>query len=317
MSDRPRVLYFGMPCAFSHVALVALLDSAVEVVGLVVPAPPALRPGPAEAMYDIPPPLVTLAAPGQEHALVPLAWRRGIPVMAVRRLDPAAVGALAAYRPDVIAVACFPRRLPPVVLALPRLGCLNVHPSLLPANRGPAPLFWTFRHGEQRTGVTVHLVSEELDAGDILQQEAIDVPEGVDGLAFEEHCAAVGGRLLVTAIRDLVDGQAVLRPQDPAAASYYPWPSQADLVVDAARPARWAYSFIRGVGHMGFPLIVSCDGAFYRVVGALGYEPEGVLDRPCLRRSDELWVQCTPGVLRVRLSEPVDLAQLGVGQRRE
>jgi methionyl-tRNA formyltransferase len=57
---------------------------------------------------------------------------------------------------DAVVVACFPWKLPPALLARPRLGGLNVHPSLLPLGRGPEPVFWTLRRGERRTGATIH-----------------------------------------------------------------------------------------------------------------------------------------------------------------
>lgn len=322
MSERLRVLFFGMPCAFSYAPLAALLASPLAVAAVVVPGrraprtaraqtspawaaarPRADAPGMPAGVRVLPPPDLPLLAPGQERALVYLAWARRIPVLQVANLaDAATVAALAGYRPDVIAVACFPWRLPPAVLALPRLGALNVHPSLLPAGRGPAPLFWTFRLGERRTGVTVHLMTDELDAGDILLQEALEVPEGIAGLDLEERCAEVGGRLLVEAIRALAGGTAVRRPQDPAAASYHPWPPPADLVVDPDRPAGWAFGFIRGVASLGYQPVVHCEGERLGVEEALGYEPDGVLGQPCLRRGHELRLQCTPGVLHLRLA---------------
>ncbi|MBI2320612.1 MAG: hypothetical protein HYU88_00550, partial [Chloroflexi bacterium] len=245
MSERLRVLFFGMPCAFSYAPLAELLASPFAVAAVVVPGPVGRWPGATDAprsasagslgalrlgpsgphpgLRVLPPPDLPLLAAGQERALVNQAWAQRIPVLHVADLAaPAAVAALSDYRPDVIAVACFPRRLPPAVLALPRLGALNVHPSLLPAGRGPAPLFWAFRLGERRTGVTVHLMTDELDAGDILLQEALEVPEGIAGLDLEEHCAELGGRLLVAAIGALAGGTAARRPKDPAAASYHP-----------------------------------------------------------------------------------------------
>lgn len=325
MGERLRVLYFGMSCAFSDALLAALVASPCAVVAVVVPgrrAPRLARPGElplvpagepvrrregqrgaAAPVRVLPPPDVPLRAAGQERTLISLAWSQRIPVLQVASLaDPATIAALANNHSDVIAVACFPWRLPPAVLALPRLGALNVHPSLLPANRGPTPLFWTFRLGEQRTGVTVHLISDQLDAGDIVGQEAVDVPEGLSGMELEERCAAIGGRLLTQAIAALAGGTAMRTPQDAAAATYHPWPSPADFVVTPERSARWAFSFVRGVAPLGYSPIVFCGGEPLAVETALGYEPNGVLEQPCQRRGNELWLRCTPGVVRLRLA---------------
>ena len=114
--------------------------------------------------------------------------------------DPAVAEAIAGYEPDVIAVACFPWRVPANLRRIPRLGILNVHPSLLPRGRGPEPLFWTFRRGERETGTTVHLMDGGFDTGPVLRQERLPVPAGIDGGELERRLAKLGGRLLVEAI---------------------------------------------------------------------------------------------------------------------
>ena len=77
---------------------------------------------------------------------------------------------------DAITVACFSRKLPASVLRLPRLGCLNVHPSLLPAHRGPDPLFWIYHDGDETGGVTIHLMDEGFDTGPIVLRETVPCP---------------------------------------------------------------------------------------------------------------------------------------------
>src|SRR5689334_21622986 len=134
-----RVVMFGMACAASAPPLTALLAAGIEIPLLVIgerrPTAGVVAPG------DSPP----------ER----LARDAGIPVVRGHRIDAALVDALRRLAPDAIAVACFPFRLPPPLLALPPLGCPNVHPSLLPRGRGPEPIFWTLRRGERETGATV------------------------------------------------------------------------------------------------------------------------------------------------------------------
>src|SRR5204862_1767507 len=112
----------------------------------------------------------------------------------------------------IICVACFSQRIPRIILDLPRLGCLNVHPSLLPANRGPVPLFWTFREGHQQTGVTIHLMNEGMDTGDILAQEPIEVPSGISYAQLELQCATLGGKLLARTVWVSYRGLAIRVP---------------------------------------------------------------------------------------------------------
>ena len=104
-----------------------------------------------------------LLATQSDQNIVALATERNIPVWEVGDLRASATReTLAGYAPDALCVACFARKLPASLLALPRLGALNVHPSLLPDNRGPDPLFWTFWRGDEATGVTIHLMDERL-----------------------------------------------------------------------------------------------------------------------------------------------------------
>ena len=141
-----RVVFFGMECAGSEPVLAALLARGVEVRALVRPAGQG-----SERKRD-------------GTRLGRLANGAGVPLLGVARLDGAAIAAVAAHRPDAVVVACFPWKLPGALLGVPPLGCLNVHPSLLPAGRGPEPVFWTLRRGERRTGATVHLMNAGLDS---------------------------------------------------------------------------------------------------------------------------------------------------------
>lgn len=231
-----------------------------------------------------------------------MAVERGIPVLEVAALShPAALDTLASYCADIVCVACFPWRLPRELLELPRLGCVNLHPSLLPANRGPAPLFWTFRHGEPLAGVTVHLMSESMDAGDILEQEEIPVPDGISGEEIDRLCSSRGAELIVRAARSLAAGTATPRVQPSECASYLPWPTDADFEIAVERSARWAYNFIRGVSNWDTAPEVRAGGERFRIRSALSYAPAGSLKHRYMLNGDELWVQCAPGVLRASL----------------
>jgi methionyl-tRNA formyltransferase len=269
----PRVLFFGMEGIFSALPLQALLQAGIPVCALVVPAPPT--PPTPSGRVQIPsrPPLRRLLAPAQQRSARPLlpvvnsaltaspvalALGAGLPVWEVARLSVEETRAtLAAYQPDLLCIACFPRRLPSSLLTLPRLGAVNLHPSLLPALRGPEPLFWVFREGLSETGVSVHLVEERLDTGPIVAQERISVPDGITYAELERRCAERGGQLLVRAVQAIAQGTAVYLPQDDQLGSYRPAPSPEDLQVPALEwKARHVYNFIRGVASWAGPLPV-------------------------------------------------------------
>ncbi len=251
----PRVLFFGMEGAFSSPSLVALLESGVEICAVVVPASP--RPGrlPAAIQQREAPRVLRSALPlvnsSLHTSIVQLAWQRHLPVWEVSRLTEAeTVSILAAYQPDMICVACFSLLIPSNILALAPSGCLNVHPSLLPANRGPVPLFWTFREGSAATGVTIHFMSEKMDSGDILAQEIIPIADGMSYSQLEAQCAIRGGALLAQTVWNLYRGEATVRPQAEEHSYYHSFPTDNDFVVQVEEwDARHVYNFMRGVGH--------------------------------------------------------------------
>jgi methionyl-tRNA formyltransferase len=234
MADRPAVtvLFFGMTGAFSLPPLEALLKAGIEVRGVVVPESPHSSRG------------LPILNPYVRRNIVEVAHEHRLPVFGDFEALPEA---------DVITVVCFDRLIPRPVRDAARLA-VNVHPSLLPANRGPAPLFWTFRLGEHMTGVTVHLLDDRADTGAILEQAEVPVPEGVDGAGFERRLAELGGQLLVKVIARFAEGALCPRPQDEAQASYHGWPCMDDWLIPSDWPEQRAENFRRGVAHLGGPL---------------------------------------------------------------
>ncbi len=301
----PKVVFMGMRGRFSRIALARLIAAGIDVRAVVVPAAPSDAPSapPARALMPAPNPSeLPLATRFLTPDTVHTAWEHDIPVWEVTRLtEPEVLAMVASYEPDVICVACFNQRFPTALLTLPTYGCLNLHPSLLPAYRGPMPLFWIFRNGERATGVTVHRMDQGLDTGDILCQERIPIPEGIPGHEMERRCASLGGRLLAEAVRALHKGKARPRPQPIEGSSYYPSPTAEDFRIDPTRPARWAFCFIRGVACLGGPLEIHVAGQRFPVQQAIAYTAAGTLDTPFIRNGADLWVQCNPGVLHVRL----------------
>jgi methionyl-tRNA formyltransferase len=296
--DRPlRVLYAGRPCELSRAPLLALLDAGIEVCGVLIPAERGAAP---IARLATPPSRSPLPIAGRyvDPGIMEIAWERDIAVYAVGKLnDLATAAALAGLRPDVASAACFPKRIPAALLRLPPLGWLNIHPSLLPAYRGPAPLFWAFRNGETTIGVTIHFMDEEFDTGDIAAQAPLALPDGVGGALADSMCAALGGQLLVEVLRRLRQGNLERHPQ-PAGGSYQSWPAPQDWTVSTNWPARRAFKFIRGTDDWGQRFEVVAGGERLILAAALSYDPAEALGVPLIRSEHEIAIQCTPGVLR-------------------
>jgi methionyl-tRNA formyltransferase len=304
-SDQPaitvRVVFLGMLGVASLLPLEALLRAGADVRAVVVsagqPGAQSMRPfHPPRAVSPIP-----LATPHVERTVLQAAWEHDIPAFGASRFDASAVEQIAAWQPDVICVACFPKRLPASVLALPRYGALNVHPSLLPAHRGPVPLFWTFRAGEQATGVTVHFMNAELDAGDIAMQTPVNLPDGISGPEADQLCGMAGGQLLVETLLQIKHGTLERQPQPPGG-SYEPYPHDGDFVIPTSWSARRAFNFMRGTEEWDEPFTIGAGDEHLTVAAALDYDEHAHLNAPFARDGDVVRVQFTPGVLMARIA---------------
>ena len=172
-----RVLFLGQSCTTAMPPLTALLEAGFPIPAIVLARQPATRLGEIQR--------VAAAA--------------GIPVIWVKSAAEA-TEAIRSIAPQAAIAACFLWRLPREACETPPLGILNVHPSLLPAGRGPEPVFWTLRRGEPVTGVTVHRMDAGFDTGPIVAQAQMPVPVGISGPELERDLMTVGGSLLVTAL---------------------------------------------------------------------------------------------------------------------
>ena len=239
--------------------------------------------------------------PYLEPNVLHLAWSHQIPVwQAVSLSDPLTIRLIAGLQPDLLVVACYSQIFPPALLQLPRYGCLNLHPSLLPAYRGPVPLFWMARQGETEAGVTLHFLDEGLDTGDIVGQTSFPWPEGIGGPALEQRCAETGADLLLAAVKHLERGRTLSRrPQPPADASYFPWPSNDQLVVPTHWSATRAFNFLRAV-LPEWPLTIVAGKERFPIRLVIDYEPDRNLGQPYLAKGTDLWVQFQPGVVRAQ-----------------
>jgi len=152
-----------------------------------------------------------------------LALDLGLQILQPERVKESSVIAqLGDLTPDLIVVEAFGQILPPAVLGIPPLGCINVHPSLLPKYRGAAPINWAIINGETRTGVTTYCMDEGMDTGALLLVREVEI--GADETAQElgERLAAIGGELAIETIQGLKKQRLQPTPQDEQGASYAP-----------------------------------------------------------------------------------------------
>lgn len=134
--------------------------------------------------------------------------------------DPDAVKRITDVRPDFLVVAAYGQIIPASLLTLPRVGPLNVHASLLPRHRGPAPIPWTILEGDSETGVTIIRMDSGVDTGPILAQARVPMAADERTTFLEEKLANLGAELLVRTLDPLATGIVVSRPQPPSGVTY-------------------------------------------------------------------------------------------------
>ena len=226
-----RIVFMGTP-EFAVPSLERLIADGHDVCGVFTqPDKPKNR-----GMKLTPSPVKEIALAHNIPVYQPVSLKTGDALEQLRELQP-----------DLIAVAAYGKILPAEILELPRLGCINVHSSLLPKYRGAAPIHWAILNGETETGVTIMHMAQGLDTGDIIlaQSTPIDPDETVETL--HDRLAELGAGLLSQAVVQLEAGTAPRIPQDDSRSCYAPMLSRELSPIDWNRSAKEIHNQVRGL----------------------------------------------------------------------
>lgn len=279
-----RIVFFGTP-AFAVPSLEALLGSRHTVVAVV--SQPDRPKGRGHQLQVTPTKAVALA--------------RGVPVLQPSKIrEEAFLQQVRELRADLGVVVAFGRILPDALLAIPRLGMINVHASVLPRYRGAAPIQRAVLAGDTETGVTIMRVETELDAGPTFAVGTVPIPADATSGDMETILASLGARLLLPVVDDLAAGRAVETPQDHPRATHAAKITKDEGAIDWTQPAEVVHNRVRGL--QPWPLAWSRLGAdrlVLRRTRPLAVAPDNLAGAPpgaVLRASgDELTVACGHG----------------------
>lgn len=199
-----------------------------------------------EFLSDVFPVVGVLTAPakprgrGRKPAPAPVAVaaeRLGIPVLTPGRLGSEARREVSALEPDILVCVAYGRIFGPKFLALFPEGGINLHPSLLPRHRGPAPIPAAILAGDRKTGITVQRLALEMDSGDILVQEERELDGTETTASLTEEVSRRGGPLLAEALQGIADGSVVPREQNHGEATWCGFIESSDAEIDWSEPA--------------------------------------------------------------------------------
>jgi len=288
-----RVVFFGTP-EFAVPSLEALLGEGFDVVAAVTQ--PDKPQGRSRSTAVAPP--VKLAAEAE-----------GVPVLQpARPTDAEFVSRVRALAPDVGVVVAYGHILKPDLLALPRRGMINLHPSLLPELRGPAPVEWAILNGLERTGVTIMLMDAGLDSGPILHQIPHHIDPEVTGGELSEHLSEMGAQALVEALALLETDGVKPRPQDHARASYAPKLTRETARISWSGPAERVARVIRGLDPKPGAW-TELDGREVKLFGARVVEDRGAPGE-ARTTADELRITTGRGAVVVAEVQPAGRARM-------
>jgi methionyl-tRNA formyltransferase len=257
-----RIAYFGTP-AFAVPTLQRLLASR-HAVSLLVSQPDRPK--------------------GRGQHLVPTATKEvalahGVPVLQPERLrDETFLRAITDLQLDLGVVAAYGRLLPDALLAIPRLGMINVHGSILPRWRGAAPVHRAVIEGDTETGVTIMRVVKELDAGAMFAIERRAIGPDETSVEIERDIAEMGARLLVETVEALADGRAAETPQPAEGVTYAAKLTKAESAVAWTEPAARIHNLVRGL--QPWPLVAARLGDRRVLVHRTGLTSETVNQSP-------------------------------------
>lgn len=228
-----KILFFGTP-EFAVASLDAIIAEGCNVAAVVtMPDKPAGR---GHKMFR---------SPVKEYAVA-----HGIEVLQpVRLKDDEFVGRLREINADLFVVIAF-RMLPAVVWQMPRLGTFNLHASLLPRYRGAAPINWAIINGDTQTGVTTFFLKQEIDTGDIIDREAVEILPDDNVGTLHDRLMELGAKLTLRTIRAICNGTLTQLPQDEITDEQ---PSAAPKIfkdtcrIDWHRPAVDIHNLVRGL----------------------------------------------------------------------
>jgi len=283
MTKPLRIIFAGTP-EFSVPPLRALLNSEHEVVAVYTqPDRPA----------------------GRGRKLTPspikeLALHEGVPVeQPLNFKDPADVARLAAYKADLMVVVAYGLLLPVSVLEAPRLGCVNIHASLLPRWRGAAPLQRAVLAGDVTSGVTIMQMEKGLDTGPMYLIEEVEVAPDETGGSLHDRLSVVGADALMKALPGIADGSLIPEAQDDSQSSYAKKLDKKEAWIDWHRPAKDVERQVRAFNP--WPVAqTKYENANMRIWSAYAIEGVGAAPGTVMAAAREgIDVATTEGLLRI------------------
>ena len=212
-----------------------------------------------------------------------------------------AITEIRSYQPDIIIVSCYSRLLPSSLISIAKVGCFNIHPSMLPLFRGPVPLFWQFREGVDDFGVTLHRMTNKYDDGNIVSQEIVKIEDGLSQSQTMELLAQSSSNLVMKLLGDIEERKLTEKIQDEKNASYQTFPTTSDYSISLSWSAKRIYNFIKAYKGKGRKFICKTENKRYELLDVYSYQNDNYIDEVNDDSNDSVILSCNPGCIRCKI----------------
>lgn len=208
--------------------------------------------------------------------------------------------------PDLIVTCAYGQILPKELLDYPRLGCINVHASLLPKLRGGAPIHRSIMNGYSKTGITIMYMAEGMDSGDIISQKEIEITDTDTASTLHDKLSKLGSELLIQTLPSIINGTNTRIPQDSSLVTFAPIIKKEDEKIDFSKTSIQVYNHIRGLNSFpGAYLIL--DGKRIKVWESVivdEYYPEKINGEIVKIYENGIGVKTSNGVIVLTVIQP-------------
>jgi len=285
-----KIVFMGTP-EFAKCSLEGLYDSGYNIVGVFTNPDTLSGRG-----------MKLKASPVKEYAN-----GKNIPVFQPEKIrnNEEVIRILNELNPDIIAVTAYGKILPKEILDFPKLGCINVHGSLLPKYRGAAPIHHAIMNGESETGITTMFMDVGMDTGDMLLKEAVVINDDDNLETMTNKLMKVGSELLITTLDKLIIGD-VVRIKQEGDFSIAPMISKEMTRIDFNKSSREIFNFVRGLSPYIGSYIVHSDGTKYKVLEVKEAEDiKGNIGSVVLVTKNRLAIKCNGGSVEIIKIQPL------------
>lgn len=233
-----------------------------------------------------------------EYSIQSLALQNNIPLIRLDKNYSDAVTTINLIQPDIILVSCYARLLPQTVFSSAKIGAFNIHPSMLPKFRGPAPIFWQLRNGAKPLGVSLHRIDESYDTGNIVLQKKMKVDDGISHEKLTDIFGDIASDLTIELLEAVDNNKLIDSNQIKELASYQSFPIQQDYSIKTTWTAKRIYNFISG--YKGKDIYFTCElkGEVVNLMDALSYQNvayAGMEDKEVLWQDENIKFCCNDG----------------------